>query len=248
MNTYTTLFEQLGLSDKESALYLALLEVGKADVSAVARKAGIKRSTAYLLLDELTRKGFVSLQDGAKRQYQAEHPRKLLARERTKIMQLEQALPGLIGLASINEFKPGTRFFTGQYGIKAVYEESLLQPAGSEILSIGNAEVVERSIPGFREWYIKRRVEAGLPMRGLIAATPEGLQVAARDSEELRELRLIDPQDFTELVELNIYGNKVSAVSFVENELIGVIIDSKVFANVHRQLFELLWRHAWRQS
>jgi len=154
----------------------------------------------------------------------------------------------MLGLASMSEHKPGARFFSGKDGIKAVYEESLLQPARSEILAIGNAEAVERSIEDFQNWYITRRAENGISMRAIIPATLEGLKVAARDGQELRQTRRLEPGDFTEPVEVNIYGNKVSAVSFVENELIGVIIESKVLANVHRQMFELLWRTAKRQS
>lgn len=248
MKDYTDLLGKFGLSDKESSLYLALLELGKADVAAIASKANVKRPTAYVLLAALRDKGFVSMQDGARRHFQAEDPRKILAYEKTKVAQLEKVLPGMLGLASTSAHKPGTRFFSGKDGIKAVYEESLLQPAGSEMLAIGNAEAVERSIEGFQDWYIKRRAESGISMRALIPATPEGLKVAARDSEELRETRLLAPDDFTEPVEVNIYGNKVSAVSFVENELIGVIIESGVLANVHRQLFELLWQNAKQQN
>jgi len=248
MNDYASLLEKFGFSDKEGALYLALLELGQADVAAIASKANVKRPTAYVLLNTLRDKGFVSLQDGTSRQFQAEDPRKILAYEKTKISQLEKVLPGMLGLASQSKHKPGTRFFSGKDGIKAVYEESLLQPKGSEMLAIGNAEAVERSIEDFQNWYIKRRAEIGIPMRAIIPATPEGLKVATRDDKELRETRLLAPDDFTEPVEVNIYGNKVSAVSFVENELIGVIIESEVLANVHRQMFELLWRNAKKQK
>lgn len=248
MNDYLLLLEKFGLSDKESALYLALLELGKADVATIAQKANVKRPTAYVLLDALQEKGFVSPQEGGSRQFQAEDPRKILAYEKTKITQLEKVLPGMLGLASKSEHKPGTRFFSGKEGIKAIYEESLLQPAGSEMLAIGNAEAVENSIEDFQNWYIKRRSENGISMRALIPATPEGLKVAARDTEELRKTCLLEPGDFTEPVEVNIYGNKISAVSFVEHELIGVIIESEVLANVQRQLFELLWKSAREQK
>ena len=238
------LLEQFGLSAKESALYVALLELGPSEVAAVAKRANVKRPTAYLLLDTLKAKGYVSQEGTASRHYRAEDPRKLLAYEKTKVAKLEKALPGMLGLAATSELKPGVRFFSGLEGIQAVYEESLLQPEGSEILAIGNAEAVERSLEDFQNWYIKRRASLGIRLRGLIPATPEGLKVAARNSSELRETRLLEPGDFTEAVEVNIYGNKISAVSFVENELIGIIVDSKVLANVHRQLFELLWRAA----
>src|SRR5260221_323616 len=175
MNGYTTLLKQFGLSDKEGALYVALLELGQADVADIASRAGIKRSTAYVLLDALQSKGFVSLRGESSRQYQAEDPRKILAYEKTKVSQFEKALPGMLGLAASSEHKPGIRFFTGKDGIKAVYEESLLQPSGSEMLAIGNAEAVERELEDFQNWYIKRRATSGISMRALIPATPEGL-------------------------------------------------------------------------
>ena len=42
-----------GLHEKEAKVYLALLELGTADVSDIAAKAGVKRPTSYLVLDEL---------------------------------------------------------------------------------------------------------------------------------------------------------------------------------------------------
>jgi len=244
MQNYTSLLTSLGLSGKESALYLALLELGTADVSEIARKASVKRSTAYLLLDTMADRGFVSLQEAIGRQYKAADPQTLLAQEKTKLQRLEKAMPGLLGLASQSDQKPGTRFFTGLEGIKAVYEESLLQPSGTEMLSIGNAEAVEATIDDFVNWYIMRRVAHNLPMRSIIPATPEGLLTSARDVQELRHTRVLDPSEFTEPVELMVYGDKVSTVSFVENELIGVIIQSKVLATVHREMFEVMWKAA----
>jgi hypothetical protein len=112
------------------------------------------------------------------------------------------------------------------------------------MLSIGNAEAVEAAIDDFVNWYIMRRVSQNLPMRSIIPATPEGLLTSNRDAQELRQTKVLDPSQFTEPVELMIYGDKVSAVSFVENELIGVIIESSVLATVHRQMFEVMWKAA----
>ncbi len=245
MNTYNDILAQLGLSDKESALYVALLSLGSADVATIAKSANVKRPTAYLLLEGLQAKGFVSsASNNGKQTYSAEDPRKLLAIQKAKLQQFEKLMPELVGLGSTSKQKPRVRFFTGIDGIKAIYEESLLQPARSEILAIGNAESVEDKIEDFRDWYIRRRAESGIEMRAIIPSTEAGLKVAARDNDELRTTRTISKDSFTELVEVNIYGNKIAAVSLVDDELIGVVIDSKVLANVHRQIFELLWANA----
>src|SRR5690242_8115911 len=100
MNEYLTLFTQLGLTDKEGAIYLALLELGEADVTEIASKAAVKRPTAYVILDSLVEKGFVSALTTTVRRFRAEDPKKLLALQRSKLQQFETAIPGLIGLAS----------------------------------------------------------------------------------------------------------------------------------------------------
>src|SRR5437588_340971 len=51
--------EQLGLYENEAKLYLALLEIGSAPVSVLAKAAGINRATAYLHINRLIEKGLV---------------------------------------------------------------------------------------------------------------------------------------------------------------------------------------------
>jgi sugar-specific transcriptional regulator TrmB len=244
MISYHTLLTHLGLSDKESAIYLALLELGPSDVTEIAIKANIKRPTAYVVLDTLVEKGFICTVAHTVRHYQAEDPKKLLAVQQAKLLQFESAIPGLIGLASTSEQKPTARFFNGIEGIKAVYEESLLQPAGSEIMAIGHAQAVEDGIAGFADWYIKRRVSGNISMRAITNSEPGSLAVVQRDHDELRHTRVLPKDKLDEQFEINIYGNKVTAVSFVHHELIGIIIESSVFAAAHRQMFEILWKVA----
>lgn len=236
--------EQLGLEPKQCAIYLAMLELGQADVAEIARKSNVNRSTAYLVLNVLVDKGFASRIVGRKFIYGPLHPQKLLALEKAKIANLEFVMPSLLGLASNAQQKPSVRFFTGREGITAVYEESLLVPHGTEILAIGHAQAVETKISKFREWYIKRRVKLGIKMRAITPGTPGGLAVGGRDKIELRETRFLLPEQFQEQVEINIYQNKVAMVSLVENELIGMVMESRVFAAAHKSIFELLWAHS----
>ena len=52
--------EQLGLSEEEAKVYLAVLELGGSYVSAIAKKAGIHRVSCYHTLDNLKKKGVIS--------------------------------------------------------------------------------------------------------------------------------------------------------------------------------------------
>ena len=44
---------QAGLSEKESGVYLGILELGRGTVSQISRKANINRTTGYDILDSL---------------------------------------------------------------------------------------------------------------------------------------------------------------------------------------------------
>src|SRR5258705_13289394 len=73
-----------GLSDKEAKIYLALLELELATVHEVAKQSGINRSSAYVVLESLKRKGFVGIsEDKNVRQYVAASPETLLYSAKT---------------------------------------------------------------------------------------------------------------------------------------------------------------------
>ena len=59
MNTSESL-SILGLNEKQAAIYIALLQIGRSSAYAIADKALIKRPTTYVILGELIEKGLVS--------------------------------------------------------------------------------------------------------------------------------------------------------------------------------------------
>ena len=54
------ILQGIGLSEKESRVYLELLSLKEALHSQISRKAGVKRPTTYLILEQLAKKGLVS--------------------------------------------------------------------------------------------------------------------------------------------------------------------------------------------
>ncbi len=88
-------FKTLGFTDKEAALYLALVEVGAASANDLARAVGTPRTTAYSVLASLSEKGLVSLvHENSKARYVANKPEALegfLQRERKELEAKEKA-------------------------------------------------------------------------------------------------------------------------------------------------------------
>jgi len=70
--------ERLGLTEKESKLYLTSLRIGPASMQVLARKAAIDRGTAYHVAQTLGEKGLFSMVNEGKRpMFRASHPDQL---------------------------------------------------------------------------------------------------------------------------------------------------------------------------
>lgn len=75
---FVTTIEGLGLTEKESKLYLTSLRIGPASMQVLARKAKIDRGTAYHVAQTLTEKGlFATAQEGKRPLYRVTEPQKL---------------------------------------------------------------------------------------------------------------------------------------------------------------------------
>ncbi len=235
------LINLFGMNDKEGEVYLALLELGNASPVQISRKSGIKRPTTYVLLEVLAEKGFVAHVVGKKKMFRAEDPRKLLLRSRESLAQIEQSLPWLLSFMNRKNPKPTVRFYSTIDGIKQAYEESLLLPPGSELLAFGSAGAVMGRLSGFIESYLKRRVQRNIRVRAITGSDQGGKLVASRDKKELRATRFLPSALLTQNIEIDIYGNKMLAVSLENEELIAVLLESKTLVDAFRQMFEIVW-------
>ena len=69
----------------------------------------------------------------------------------------------------------------------------------------------------------------------------------------LREIRLVPSKEFDFTNEIKVYDHKVAILSFdegprAENDMFGVIMESKEVAETQRQIFEMAWRYAGKKS
>src|SRR3990167_8478695 len=72
------ILQKIGLSEKESQIYTALLETGPATVSDIFRRTGIHRPLIYKALPALFEKELVSVfPKGRQKRFVAESPEKL---------------------------------------------------------------------------------------------------------------------------------------------------------------------------
>lgn len=236
--------KQLGLSDKEADVYLAVLSGGPDSVRAIATKAGVNRGTAYDLLKELVRQGAVGYYNKEKKQYfVAERPEKLMNVLAQKIEALEgsrealkTALPELQSLYDSGGTKPTAKLYEGESGIRTVLEDVLesCEADGGSYLAYSAADLRDmlyRSLPSFTKERIRRKISVKV-----IALGGGGADA------ELAERRWLTKKEGAPTYTL-IYDSKVAAISLgADGTPQAVLIEDSAIADTQRMIFESLWK------
>lgn len=239
-----------GLSDKESRTYLTLLELGTAAVSDVSKKSKINRSTSYVLLESLAKRGLVSISTrGKTRLYNPAPPERLvqLIEERVKtttemLGQARAVLPELKSIYTGIGPKPKVSFFEGAEGIRSVYEDTLTSP--ETILAYASIENMHEALPDYFPDYYRRRAKRGIHIQSIFPDTPAARERVKHDRQEDRTAVLVPTSDYAFSPEINIYDNKVVFMSL--REKFGLIIESEELASAMKKIFALSWKEAKR--
>lgn len=230
----------LGLSDKETAIYLASLELGQSSVSNIAKKADLKRPTTYLVLAELQRRGLLNTATKGKRTlYGAEEPSKLLGLVAEKDRALRAVLPYLEAINNRRETKPRFRFYEGVEGLRSAYEEIF---ASKEIRYWGAIEALVKNVPNVLAWFEKISATKKPRTFDLLTDTPEGRAYAKRVTRPGYEIRFF-PKDLYVTTDSALFDSKLAFMAFAP-EPHGFIVEGEEMTKSFRSLWELAWRNA----
>lgn len=238
---------KIGLSEKEAKVYLAALELGKASVQDIAKKAGINRTTTYVIITALEKKGLVkTLKVGKRQQFLAENPGlilEILKREKQKIEEKEkeirEILPELKSIYNISPDRPKIFFYEGPEVYKKIGDD-ILESNAKEILEIYNADFVKNVFPeNETKLFFKERSKRGIRLKTLYTRSDGKF----KNRLELAEERFIDEKMFPVSSDIFIYANRVGLAS-LKGKIIGVIIESDEISETMKTLFGLAWRGA----
>jgi len=239
----------LGLSEKETNVYLALLNLDKGTVSEIARQAEMNRTTGYDILSRLVNYGLVSVSGKEpKQEFVAESPDKVVVFLENKKRETEKQIVGakkfLPELKSIHNVggRPKIRFYEGKEGLKQVYEDTLT--SHEAIRAYATVDDMHAALPDYFPKYYQRRAKKGIHIRAIVPKTPIGLERAKQDRTEARETAMIPPDKYYFSPEINIYDNKIMIASW--REKLGIIIESPEIADAMKKIYELAWAEAKR--
>jgi HTH-type transcriptional regulator, sugar sensing transcriptional regulator len=233
---------KLGFGDKKIALYRALLESGGGSAADLARTAGVKRTTAYDILDELYRDRLATVTfAGKKRIFTAEPPENLQSLVEQQMAAVDRVLPGLKELYSKHENRARVRFYEGVDGLRSVHDE-LLKVESGEYFYFGSMSSFEGSMgKAYMQDFIAQRIRKkiwsnAIRIRGHELADP----ITHGGDENYRRVRYISKPLQEDVASLTLFDGKV-AICSSSRENFGMVIESGEMFTILRFLWDYIW-------
>lgn len=240
---YGKSLENIGLSEKEADIYLAVLQLGKALPAVLARKAGVKHSTFYKIIPKLKEMGLISETVFGKRKFLvAEDPQVYLEMKHKELREFEKTIPSLRILLDTATVKPRIVFYEGIKGIEKLYMETLREK--KPILEFVSLENISPEIEFHsKNYYIPQRVNRQIPIKIIVSGKMESELIKLKtESWALREVKIIDEKKFPIPLDCYIFGNNVAfALHRKDSEPVGILIRSSEVATTLRSLFNFIW-------
>lgn len=235
------ILEKIGLNKHESAIYLALLELGPSHIAKISDKTSIHRPLIYKALPSLLDKKLVTHTRHAKRTiYMAEPPNRLEAIFDDLKIDFFEALPDLEDMYSSNDLKPRVRFLEGKDGTKRIFDDIVRSLKKGDVFyryssSADGQEKKDKYVPrGYKKMRDDKKLE-----RQVIT----NQQTAGKKVSKIDRFVKIMPNDFGlfehDVTEV-IYGDKIAFIDY--NSETAMIIESKRIADFQRHIFKTLYK------
>ncbi|MBS3065440.1 TrmB family transcriptional regulator [Candidatus Pacearchaeota archaeon] len=228
------ILKEMGFSESESKVYLALLRYGSSLAGTISRKTGIHRRNVYDITDRMIKKGVVGyILKNNRRFFEAVNPERILDILKKREREFVENLPMLKEIYEGSKDREETNFYKGIDGLKIVFEDQLED--NKEILVLGASKSAFEVLPFYFKWYDKDRIKKKIRVR-IISSDDLGKRIP------LAEIRFL-PEKYSNPLAINIYKDKV-AIIFWKKVPTAVVIKEKEVADSYRKYFEFMWRSA----
>jgi HTH-type transcriptional regulator, sugar sensing transcriptional regulator len=243
--------KEAGLTDGETRVYLALLELGSSTSGPIIEKSDVNRSIIYRILEKLIKKGLASYITKEKtKYYQAAPPNKILdyiesREEELKINKnkVQELIPQLLLKQSLAK-KSEANIYEGFKGLITAYDNRYLKlEKGDEVVLYG----LPAQQPGFHHAYWKKANakldKLGIKSRLLYHPDVNDENLKNRNSYKFCEARRM-PFNIESPSWVMIYKD-VTLVAIPQGDMpFAFEITSQQVADSFRNYFEWFWKQS----
>jgi sugar-specific transcriptional regulator TrmB len=233
--------QEIGLTDKESSVYLAALKLGSSSALQLSRSSGVKRGSVYAVIETLEAKGLMSIQvKGFKRYFKCSPPERLESLLESRKNMLEKAMPELQALQLLKESQSLVRYYEGQKNVRIVYDE-LLRDAeeGKDYYVISNQDRWFSLDSEFYRKFLTKRSKRNFKIKCILidsAIAREHQKLSKNFSMEVK----IMPQATQFDANMVIIPRKLVVHQLVPKSL-AIVIENRAVTKTMSELFRLIW-------
>ncbi|MDA3836231.1 MAG: hypothetical protein PF542_01275 [Nanoarchaeota archaeon] len=233
--------QELGLTNAESKIYLALLELGSSKTGEIINQTKLQSSTIYHTLDLLVKKGLITyILEGKIKKYQAEPPETIISFLEEKKKKIIKILPQLKAKQKIISKKQTAKIFEGLNGLKSAFDDILNSLKSGEeyyFFQVHPQGFENEKIKTFLRNYHLKREEKGIKIKGL--ASKETKQYVKEVFMGFKHSQIKYVDEFLP-TGITIYKNKMIFIDLDSNPS-AITIESKSLADSYRQFFLDKW-------
>ena len=244
--------QDIGLTEKEATVYISLLAVDNSSVLDISKKTKLNRSTTYVVLESLAKKGLVTETTiGKKTHFQAEPPERLETYvEQRKIMLEEQAkklkdvIPQIKSVQREGGEKPIVKYFEGREGVlsmnSALYEND---DEGEIAYLIYSKDLLDEVFPPQeRSKFKKLRLEKKVKTQVLYSSTT-GVVLSDESGERIQ----VDEKKHPFSCDISIYKDRVR-IGILGKRISGIFIKSQDLADTLKSLFKIAFESSKKKG
>ncbi len=246
------ILREIGLTQSEIKVYLALLDLGDSTRSSIVKKSGISGSKVYDILDKLKEKGLISIYDKNRvRHFKPITPKQILNyidEKKDEINKIEQdaksILPSLLLKFNTSSTKQEVELLSGLKGLEIIFKEQVeMLNKGETCFVIGGTKGIQEEpvVAFFQKVHllrenkkIKTKMLYNLQQKKL---TEKFYSPKKYPNTETRYIKHTSP------VAINVYRDRTVIIIFSE-AITAIHIKSEDVAKSFKEYFNLLWKQA----
>ena len=237
---YEEQLAELGLTDNEVRIYLALLKGGSMNPSEISQKLGLHRGYVYDALDRMQEKGVVSslLQDN-KKQFKVVPPENIIELLKLKLENFKEIVPKLNEISGSQREDTKVALHKGKRVYRILINDIISNlKKGDEVLLIGVDEQVllQQVEPIYLEQYFATIKRKNIREKVIMKKGKKKYSISNVSHKFLDEKYIGNTEQI-------IYGNKV-AIFILGNPYYLVIMENEDIADTYRKQFSLMWKIA----
>ncbi|MBW3013285.1 hypothetical protein KY325_04975 [Candidatus Woesearchaeota archaeon] len=237
---YEEQLKELGLTDNEVRIYLALIKHGMMNPYELSDKTGLHRGYIYDSLERLQEKGVVSsVLKANKKYFQATDPANLVEILRIKLETVEKIVPDLKKLMKIEKEDTKIELHKGRFVYRTIIKDILsILKQKQEVLLLGiDEDILSTEVePLYLKRYLNFIKSKQIKERIIIK---KGAKKVEHKNLQYKELAAEYIGNTTQII----YNSKV-VIFIMGNPYHAITIENKQVADTYRKQFEFFWKIA----